>query len=60
MIIPVRCFTCGKVVGDKYELYIQMLTDGTTEVYFFLLCLTFFAIFSLWRQSAATPCTTSA
>lgn len=21
MIIPVRCFTCGKVVGDKYEKF---------------------------------------
>ena len=21
MIIPVRCFTCGKVIGDKYEEY---------------------------------------
>jgi DNA-directed RNA polymerase subunit N (RpoN/RPB10) len=21
MIIPVRCFTCGKVLADKYEFY---------------------------------------
>jgi DNA-directed RNA polymerase subunit N len=21
MIIPVRCFTCGKVLGDKYNYY---------------------------------------
>lgn len=21
MIIPVRCFTCGKVLGDKWEYY---------------------------------------
>ena len=21
MIIPVRCFTCGKVIGNKYEFY---------------------------------------
>lgn len=21
MIIPVRCFTCGKVIGDVYEEY---------------------------------------
>jgi DNA-directed RNA polymerase subunit N len=21
MIIPVRCFTCGKVIGDAYEEY---------------------------------------
>jgi DNA-directed RNA polymerase I, II, and III subunit RPABC5 len=23
MIIPVRCFTCGKVIGDKYEYYLR-------------------------------------
>ena len=23
MIIPVRCFTCGQVVGSKYETYIN-------------------------------------
>ena len=23
MIIPVRCFTCGKVVADKYEAFKQ-------------------------------------
>ncbi len=22
MIIPVRCFTCGKVIGNKYETYL--------------------------------------
>ena len=21
MIIPVKCFTCGKVLGDKYQYY---------------------------------------
>ena len=21
MIIPVKCFTCGKVIGDKYRFY---------------------------------------
>ena len=21
MIIPIRCFTCGKILGDKYEYY---------------------------------------
>jgi len=25
MIIPVRCFTCGKVVGNKWERYEQMV-----------------------------------
>ena len=25
MIIPVRCFTCGKVIGNKYDKYLDML-----------------------------------
>jgi DNA-directed RNA polymerase I, II, and III subunit RPABC5 len=28
MIIPVRCFTCGKVVGDKWEKYVELLQSG--------------------------------
>jgi len=24
MIIPVRCFTCGKVVGNKYKTYLDL------------------------------------
>ena len=23
MIIPVKCFTCGKVLADKYRFYLQ-------------------------------------
>ena len=23
MIIPVKCFTCGKVLGDKYRYYLK-------------------------------------
>lgn len=23
MIIPVRCFTCGKVIADKYDYYVS-------------------------------------
>merc|ERR1712086_1227727 len=26
-IIPVRCFTCGKVIGDKWERYLELLHD---------------------------------
>ncbi|KAI0755428.1 8 kDa subunit-domain-containing protein, partial [Irpex lacteus] len=26
-IIPVRCFSCGKVVGDKWVEYVQMIKD---------------------------------
>jgi len=25
MIIPVRCFTCGKVIGNKYDTYIRTI-----------------------------------
>jgi DNA-directed RNA polymerase I, II, and III subunit RPABC5 len=27
MIIPVRCFTCGKVIGNKWEKYQQLITE---------------------------------
>jgi len=33
MIIPVRCFTCGKVVGNKWEAYIGLLQgDAEKEI----------------------------
>jgi DNA-directed RNA polymerase subunit N len=28
MIIPVRCFSCGKVVGDKWEPYAKRVAAG--------------------------------
>jgi DNA-directed RNA polymerase subunit N (RpoN/RPB10) len=28
MIIPVRCFTCGKVVASSYDAYQQALKAG--------------------------------
>ncbi|MFH0816674.1 MAG: DNA-directed RNA polymerase subunit N [Methanobacteriota archaeon] len=28
MIIPVRCFTCGKVVGSAYDNYKRELAEG--------------------------------
>lgn len=28
MMIPVRCFTCGKLVGDKWEEWVKRLQDG--------------------------------
>ena len=31
MIIPVRCFTCGKVVGDKYNKYLELVKEIKTE-----------------------------
>jgi DNA-directed RNA polymerase I, II, and III subunit RPABC5 len=27
MIIPIRCFSCGKVTGDLWERYIQLIAD---------------------------------
>ena len=30
-MIPVRCFTCGKVTGNKYEPHINLLRTNHTE-----------------------------
>ncbi|XP_023086476.1 DNA-directed RNA polymerases I, II, and III subunit RPABC5-like [Piliocolobus tephrosceles] len=30
-IIPVRCFTCGKIVGNKWEAYLGLLQAEYTE-----------------------------
>ena len=27
MIIPIRCFTCNKVIGDKWDPFIQIITE---------------------------------
>lgn len=31
MIIPVRCFTCGGVLADKYEHYVKRCKELETE-----------------------------
>ena len=33
-MIPVRCFTCGKVIGDKWEEFKKRVSEGeeTKEV----------------------------
>jgi|TARA_B100000497_G_C7578153_1_gene348152 DNA-directed RNA polymerase subunit N len=31
MLIPIRCFSCNKVVGDKYEEYIQKSKDKSKD-----------------------------
>jgi DNA-directed RNA polymerases I, II, and III subunit RPABC5 len=31
MIIPVRCMTCGKVIGDLYSEYLRRTKDYTDE-----------------------------
>lgn len=33
MIIPVRCFTCGKVIGNKWEDYLNLMQTDYTEKY---------------------------
>ncbi|KAJ1959462.1 DNA-directed RNA polymerase II subunit L [Dispira parvispora] len=31
MIIPVRCFSCGKVIGNKWNRYLELLHEGNSE-----------------------------
>ncbi|MFX0094902.1 MAG: DNA-directed RNA polymerase subunit N [Candidatus Hodarchaeota archaeon] len=31
MLIPVRCFTCGKLVGHLYEPFQQRIENGENE-----------------------------
>lgn len=31
MIIPVRCFTCGKVIGNKYETYFKLMESNDSR-----------------------------
>jgi len=31
MIIPVRCFSCGKVIGNLWEKYLDLLQQEYTE-----------------------------
>ena len=31
MMIPVRCFSCGKVVGHLYEKYKELVKRGKSE-----------------------------
>ncbi|KAJ1492907.1 8 kDa subunit-domain-containing protein [Baffinella frigidus] len=31
IIIPVRCFTCGKVIGNKWIKYLELLHGGDDE-----------------------------
>ena len=28
MIIPVRCYTCGKVIGNKWEMYEKLKKEN--------------------------------
>lgn len=31
MLIPVKCFTCGKVIGDKYNYYLKEIAHRKGE-----------------------------
>lgn len=31
MIIPVRCFTCGNVIGDKWTPFVKILIEKKNE-----------------------------
>ncbi|KAK8194176.1 DNA-directed RNA polymerase II subunit L [Zalaria obscura] len=31
MIIPIRCFSCGKVIADLWERYLKLLDDGMSD-----------------------------
>ena len=31
MIIPIRCFSCGKVVGDLWEKYLDAIDGGKSD-----------------------------
>jgi len=28
VLFPVRCFTCGSVIGDKWEIFIERVSKG--------------------------------
>lgn len=31
MIIPIRCFTCGKVMGNKWHDYLELIKANHSE-----------------------------
>lgn len=31
MIIPIRCFTCGKVIGNKWDRYLELVKQHHSE-----------------------------
>ncbi len=35
MIIPIRRFSCGKLIADKYEPYLEMLEKGESASFAF-------------------------
>lgn len=35
MIIPIKCFTCGTVLADKYRFYVQKINENKKEETYF-------------------------
>lgn len=31
MIIPIRCFTCGKVIGNKWDMFLELVQQNYSE-----------------------------
>ena len=31
MIIPIRCFSCGAVIADRWDEYLRLLNDGKSS-----------------------------
>lgn len=31
MLIPVKCFTCGKVIANKYPIYLELVAERKTD-----------------------------
>ena len=31
MLIPIRCFTCGNVIGDKWNPFVKLLMEKKNE-----------------------------
>jgi hypothetical protein len=54
MIIPIRCFTCGKVIGNKWEKYLGLLQAEFTEGYGRIYILLLFLIKSLVKNTKSS------
>ena len=48
MIIPVRCFTCGKVIANKWETYLSLLQADFSEGYVNVQRFVFFCLVVLY------------
>jgi len=51
MIIPIRCFTCGKVIGNKWDKYIQLIQEAYEEGYVSDRINFFESCFVLWSHN---------